>query len=84
MKRRCPWFFDDIGMPKARFLLPLGIVMVAAIVIAALAVRDQACDTASRQLHRPTSFHVPGGCYVGIGHGQKVPLGNYNAFRDAR
>lgn len=84
MRQHCPWLFDSMGWVRPRFIVLAIAVLVVVLVLGALAIRRQACATASAQLRRPTSFHVPGGCFVGIGHGQKVPLGNYNAFRDAR
>lgn len=84
MKKRCPWLFDPTGWLRGRFIALAMAALVVVLVLGALAIRRQACATASTQLHRPTSFHVPGGCFVGIGHGQKVPLENYNAFRGAR
>jgi len=79
---------DRYGMWKGRYILLIGVV-VAAVVVSAIGgvvatVESHECALAARQLHRPSSYHFLGGCYVGIGAGQKVPLENYNSFRNAK
>lgn len=84
MKSAAPWLFDPSGWLRGRFIALLIAAFVVLIVLGVVALRRHECSTASQQIHRLTSYHVPGGCYVGIGNGQKVPLDNYNAFRGAR
>lgn len=87
MKKRCPWLYDGYDW-KARYIALAMLLAVAVLVVAVClliqAVESHECALAARQLHRASSYHFLGGCYVDIGHGQKVPLENYNAFRGAR
>lgn len=79
--------YDNMGFWKGGYIIVASaitvVLIVVAICLAVATVSSHECALASRELKRPSSYHFLGGCYVGVG-GQKVPLENYNAFRQAK